>query len=293
MENDLYDVLGVSASAEGIVITAAYRALANRYHPDRWQGDPVFARTRMSEINYAYEVLSDPQKRKEYDAKRQRSNATGDPQLNDTDQEQAFAEALAEIQGRWTLACEFYSYLGKLRENLRRISHLIEFPFVVVLVETKRFDEAPKLAKAMVDEFLERFFGKSTVTKRLGRVLLATNRIEAATKLARAVYVLGNSTDPELIVSRIEHEFGLKLGDLELELSLREAEYPVRSSSLWPSAVKFARRKGFEIQAKGLGILQPQKHVVRSGGRLLATLDSEIAVVNWVIGNLVKDSNHK
>ncbi len=57
MKNDLYVVLGILPDAEDVVIKAAYRALAQRYHPDRWVGDAAEAHQRMTRINEAYEVL--------------------------------------------------------------------------------------------------------------------------------------------------------------------------------------------------------------------------------------------
>jgi curved DNA-binding protein CbpA len=64
---DHYAVLGVSRSAELVVIAAAYRALAKKYHPDKWTGDQSEANFRMVKINEAYSVLSDSDKRKLYD----------------------------------------------------------------------------------------------------------------------------------------------------------------------------------------------------------------------------------
>ena len=64
---DYYRVLGVLDDAEDIIIRAAYKALAQRYHPDKWKGDPQEANKRMSDINEAYGILSDPIKRKKYD----------------------------------------------------------------------------------------------------------------------------------------------------------------------------------------------------------------------------------
>ena len=58
-DKDYYRILGVLDDAEDIVIKAAYRALAQRYHPDRWQGDAGEATRRMAEINAAYAILSD------------------------------------------------------------------------------------------------------------------------------------------------------------------------------------------------------------------------------------------
>lgn len=70
MTKDYYRILGVLDDADEIVIRAAYKALAQRYHPDKWTGSKEEANKRMSEINEAYGVLSDPVKRKQYDATR-------------------------------------------------------------------------------------------------------------------------------------------------------------------------------------------------------------------------------
>ena len=66
-----YQTLGVSPDADPIVIRAAYRALSQRYHPDKCQpGERAAAHRRMSEINKAFEVLGDPSLRSEYDRQR-------------------------------------------------------------------------------------------------------------------------------------------------------------------------------------------------------------------------------
>ena len=63
MEN-LYNVLGVSPSASTDEIKKAYRVLAMRHHPDR--NDHPLSESRFNAINKAYETLSDPKKRAEY-----------------------------------------------------------------------------------------------------------------------------------------------------------------------------------------------------------------------------------
>jgi DnaJ-class molecular chaperone len=60
---DYYKVLGVPKSADDKAIKAAYRRLARKYHPDVNKGSAE----RFKEINEAYTVLSDPEKRKRYD----------------------------------------------------------------------------------------------------------------------------------------------------------------------------------------------------------------------------------
>jgi len=63
---DYYKTLGVSKNADKSEIKKAYRKLARQYHPDVNQGDKA-AEEKFKEVNEAYEVLSDPQKREKYD----------------------------------------------------------------------------------------------------------------------------------------------------------------------------------------------------------------------------------
>jgi len=63
---DYYKVLGVDRAASADEIKRAYRKLASKYHPDKNKDDPEAA-NKFSKANEAYEVLSDPEKRKKYD----------------------------------------------------------------------------------------------------------------------------------------------------------------------------------------------------------------------------------
>ena len=63
---DYYKTLGVAKSATQEEIRKAFRKLAVKYHPDKNAGDKN-AESKFKEINEAYEVLSDPEKRKKYD----------------------------------------------------------------------------------------------------------------------------------------------------------------------------------------------------------------------------------
>jgi len=64
---DYYEILGVSKDASDKDIKAAYRKLALKWHPDKHPEDKAQAEEKFKEINEAYQVLSDPKKRKQYD----------------------------------------------------------------------------------------------------------------------------------------------------------------------------------------------------------------------------------
>ncbi|MDX1677339.1 DnaJ domain-containing protein, partial [Arsukibacterium sp.] len=65
-KRDYYEVLGVAKGADDKDIKKAYKRLAMKFHPDRTQGDKSMEE-KFKEVQEAYEVLSDEQKRAAYD----------------------------------------------------------------------------------------------------------------------------------------------------------------------------------------------------------------------------------
>ena len=65
-KRDYYEVLGVDRNADDAALKKAYRVLAKKYHPDTNPGDKE-AEAKFKEASEAYAVLSDPEKRRQYD----------------------------------------------------------------------------------------------------------------------------------------------------------------------------------------------------------------------------------
>src|SRR5574344_502373 len=66
-KRDYYEVLGVAKTASDDELKKAFRKLARKYHPDVNRDIPKEAEVKFKEINEAYEVLSSPERRAQYD----------------------------------------------------------------------------------------------------------------------------------------------------------------------------------------------------------------------------------
>ena len=67
MSKDYYKILGIQKSASPDEIKKAYRKLALKWHPDKNPDNQEEAQSKFQEINAAFEILSDPEKKKMYD----------------------------------------------------------------------------------------------------------------------------------------------------------------------------------------------------------------------------------
>ena len=189
-KKDYYRILGVLNDAEDIVIRAAYKALAQRYHPDRWAGEKIEAERRMAEINEAYAVLSDPKRRQDYDLTLQK---TVYEEKSSSAQEENAENGISEISRDWAIAAKYHPEIEEVAGNLRKLSKSLSFSFMLYLLENKEFKKSTTVANEMESKWLMRFFGKNRRAQSLARELILNGQIDAAKELNEAIRVLGEA----------------------------------------------------------------------------------------------------
>ena len=208
MSKNHYAVLGVTETAEDVVIKAAYKALIQVYHPDKFAGDKQQAEAKTKEINEAYAVLSDPQRRREYDEILKRQGRAYDPSYDNQDRQQN-AAADAYLQERWEIARNYVTNLDKLHDELLAISPSLAFTFKLMLLENKQFGEAVKLAKTIEFAYLKLYFGGSQKVQAFAKWLLVNKHREAAKELNSVISVVGSSIDENYMIEKISDKYNL------------------------------------------------------------------------------------
>jgi len=201
-----YAVLGVTEQAEDVVIKAAYRALAQLYHPDKFFGTAEEATRRMSDINEAYGVLSDPVKRKSYDT--EYKGSSGNEEDIDAGSEAA-DEGVKQVDKDWEIALEYYPDLADLEGELSKTSKSLAFTFRLCMIIGKEFKNRSKIAGEMHDAFLRNFFGDRPAILKFARLLIDLGRKDAAKALNEAVRVLGDEFDSANVIGKIKNRFGI------------------------------------------------------------------------------------
>lgn len=117
--SDYYVILGVTPDAEDIVIRAAYRVLAQKYHPDKMGDDPDAVK-KMQAINQAYSVLTNPVLRAEYDRSRRNDGSNnGDKETSQSGQFQGHSNSRTV---KWLVSVTTIAFTGALFSYFMRPS---------------------------------------------------------------------------------------------------------------------------------------------------------------------------
>jgi len=143
MKRDYYEVLGVARNASDEEIKKAYRKLALKYHPDRNPGDKQ-AEERFKELSEAYSVLSDGERRLQYDRFGHAAFEQGGMGAGGFDFTAGFEEVLGDLFGEF-----FGTGRGRGRQRVRR-GHDLQYRLEVSFEEAARGCEKPIVVPRLV-----------------------------------------------------------------------------------------------------------------------------------------------
>lgn len=201
-QHDYYAILGILPSAEGVVIKAAYKALSQRYHPDKYTGPEDEANEKMKLLNEAYSVLSDSIKRKEYDGNRSTKTTSEDDYFGE--ESEPDYDPLAK---EWEFALKYYPELANQEKRLSKISWKLAYSYRAYLLEEKSFEHFIAVADALEFEFLKIYFGLNPEIIKFAKELISIPHKKAAKELNIAVNILGSNIESSKIINRIRKEF--------------------------------------------------------------------------------------
>lgn len=199
---DPYDVLGVAPDADPDVIRAAYRALAKKYHPDAQPEGKEQAEKKLRELNQAYEVLSDADRRARYDQER----GGRDPAAGDSSQAEGTA---AKHHTEWTILEKQHPEMAFKYQQLLKMSRPLAAAYRRRVVREKAFTRYDQISSEVVNEFASRYFGSNTTVQRFGLWCLSNNHRTAALELNRIISKLGTPQDPSDILAQLRVKHGI------------------------------------------------------------------------------------
>ena len=198
---NFYHILGLSfeTAPEKQLIEAAYKALVKIYHPDVFKGDKKSMNRKISEINEAYEVLSDIERKKKYDEKLKNFQVEKSFDYSDEEFEDKDLFNVKFINDDWEIALLVYPELENKKNNLMKYSQKLGFQFQFYLLETKEFYKFDNISEKFIDAFLERKFGTSKEIKLFSKILIENGYRKNAIYLNRLIKVIGSNSEKRII----------------------------------------------------------------------------------------------
>ena len=214
-----YHILGLSfeSNPENSLIDAAYKALVKLYHPDIYKGNNRDLKRKITELNEAYEILSNANKKKKYDEKlsffhKKNSYDFSDLHLEDTEK---FNDKF--FNNDWEIATIVYPELEEKINKLNLYSKKLTLQFQFYLLETKKFHKNSDIMNKFINAFIEKKFGSSRLINKLSRFLIENKKKKEALYLNKLVKVVGSKSEKKIVDAffkhypKIEYDFSLNL----------------------------------------------------------------------------------
>ena len=214
-----YHILGLSfeSNPENSLIDAAYKALVKLYHPDIYKGNNRDLKRKITELNEAYEILSNANKKKKYDEQlsffhKKNSYDFSDLHLEDKEK---FNDKF--FNNDWEIATIVYPELEEKIYKLNMYSKKLTLQFQFYLLETKKFHKNSDIMNKFINAFIEKKFGSSKLINKLSRFLIENKKKKEALYLNKLVKVVGSKSEKKIVDAffkhypKIEYDFSLNL----------------------------------------------------------------------------------
>ena len=177
-------------SIDGAVIKAAYVARLKKYHPDVFKGDNGAAEHMTQDLNEAFDVLGNPDRRREYDALRKSHASNMRPFEADNAIEISIDEEIG-IDEKWKYVADYYPEAQKMYEELDQISPSLSFSFKSIVLETKSVEHARKISEDLRVEFMGKNFGHDKLIHEFVFAAFREGRRDIAIEVYKVIRFLG------------------------------------------------------------------------------------------------------
>lgn len=200
-----YAIFGLLPSADAVAIRAVYKALIQLHHPDKPENNNKESEEFIKALNEAYETLSNVEARRIYDEQLKKDNLNASDYF--ADEKITKDDPLEEA---WLKAQEYYPDLKSILDTLNNISWGLGYSFKATILESKNFQNRHKLSINVKNEFLKVYYGSDPEILKFAEYLATHNHKEAAKDLNKTINILGSSTSPDKIISKIKSKYGIK-----------------------------------------------------------------------------------
>lgn len=153
IQKDYYTILGILPNSEIHIIEAVYKALIKIYHPDKSNFPQAECHQKTVELNEAYSVLSNKQKREKYDKEINKQNYKSESEK--------INNVFSHIDNDWNTIIKYQPDLTDIINELSKVSSILSFNYKIKMMETKDFENKINLAKKIENEYLDLYFGSN------------------------------------------------------------------------------------------------------------------------------------
>ena len=226
-----YDILGISPSDDLILVTAAYKRLAKKYHPDTSLLPRSEAEEKFKAISEAYRfvrrAMAKTGQTEAYYGPSQAHSFTPAPSRSNSDRH----------GDNWGIICERHPRAKVLYEDLRKISPALSEEFKSIFLQDEYYGGIEEIASILEEEYLTRYFGNNDDIREFAKWLILNGHVSVALELNSEIVAVPVVKDSKGLIEKIIRRHNIS--DFGLE------SHPLDSRDRIDYVVDMTRKIGF------------------------------------------------